>query len=90
MYSLEFTDSAKKDISKLKRSENQAYKKLAKLLEELQEHPYTGTGQPEVMRYGYSGYYSRRINKKHRLVYQVDDDKIEVLVISSLGHYQDK
>lgn len=90
MYSLEFTESAKKDLSKLKRSENQAYKKLIKLLEELQEHPYTGTGQPEAMRYGYSGYYSRRISKKHRLIYRVDDVKIEVLVISTSGHYEDK
>ena len=63
---------------------------MIKLLEELQEHPYTGTGQPEAMRYGYSGYYSRRISKKHRLIYRVDDVKIEVLVISTSGHYEDK
>lgn len=90
MYSLEFTDSSKTDICKLKRSEIQSYKKLVKLLEELQEHPYTGTGQPEAMRYGYSGCYSRRISQKHRLVYQIRDEEVEVLIISAMGHYEDK
>lgn len=90
MYALIFTDSAKKDISELKRFNSKSYKKLVKLLEELQEHPYSGTGQPEALRYGYSGCYSRKINKKDRLVYQINDEKIEVLVISSKGHYGDK
>jgi toxin YoeB len=54
------------------------------------EHPYTGTGKPKPMKYEFSGCYSRRITKKHRLVYSVDDDKVIVLVLSVSGHYNDK
>ena len=43
-YTLEFSEQAKKDMQKLKKSEGSAYKKLSRLLEELMEHPTTGTG----------------------------------------------
>jgi toxin YoeB len=59
-----------------------------KLLDELIEHPATGTGKPEKMKY--ADCYSRRITKKHRLVYSIDNDKIVVLVLSASGHNDDK
>jgi len=90
MYRIEFSDQAIKDALKLKKSEQQAYKKLEKLLQELKEHPYSGTGLPEPLKYKRSGQWSRRISKKHRLVYSVNDEKITVLVISAWGHYDDK
>ena len=89
-YTLDFSEQAKKDMQALKKSEISAYNKLAKMLEELIEHPTTGTGKPEVLKFGLSGLYSRRITQKHRLVYRVDDAQITVLVISVLGHYSDK
>lgn len=46
IYELYFTEQARKDISVLKKSEPQAYKKLERLLTELQEHPTTGSGKP--------------------------------------------
>ncbi|MDR1936992.1 MAG: Txe/YoeB family addiction module toxin [Tannerellaceae bacterium] len=73
-----------------KKSDTVAYRKLQQLLLELMEHPYTGTGKPKPMKYEFSGCYSRRITKKHRLVYSVDDDKVIVLVLSVSGHYNDK
>ena len=48
MYTLEFAPQALEDLSKLKKSEPAAFKKAGKLLVELQEHPKTGTGKPEV------------------------------------------
>ena len=89
-YTLEFDEQALKDIQLLKKSEKQAYNKLLKLLDELSEHPTTGTGKPEVLKFGLSGLYSRRITQKHRLVYRIDNEKIIVLIISALGHYSDK
>lgn len=89
-YTLEFDEQALKDIQLLKKSEKQAYNKLLKLLDELSEHPTTGTGKPEVLKFGLSGFYSRRITQKHRLVYKIDNGQITVLIISAIGHYNDK
>ena len=84
-YHLDFTDSAKKDISFFKKSGNKAIlKKLFLLLTEISEHPYTGTGKPEALKHQLSGCWSRRIDKEHRLVYEVLDDAI--LILSAKGH----
>jgi toxin YoeB len=89
VYSLEFTDRAKEDISALKKSEPSAFKKIEKLLDELMIHPCAGTGKPEPLRQR-PNLWSRRINKKHRLVYSINENKITVLVVSAKGHYDDK
>ena len=88
MYTIVFTEDAKKDLKNLQKKAPQAISKLAKLLDELKEHPKTGTGQVEPLK-GYDGsVYSRRITKEHRLVYKVYDDVVEVLVLSAFGHYR--
>ena len=90
-YCLEFTEIALKDIEKHKKVGNKSVlKKIKKLLLELKEHPSTGTGQPELLKYGLSGIFSRRINQKHRLVYSIDDKVIVVYVLSAWAHYGDK
>ncbi|MDR2125301.1 MAG: Txe/YoeB family addiction module toxin [Prevotellaceae bacterium] len=90
IYSIGFTQQAKADISLLKKSEPDAFKKLEKLLIEIIEHPTSGTGKPEKLRHELSDCYSRRITQKHRLVYQVFEDIVEILVISAYKHYGDK
>ena len=88
MYKIVFTDEAKKDLKKLQKKDPQSISKLAKLLDELKEHPRTGTGQVEPLK-GYDGtVYSRRITKEHRLVYKIYDKVVEVLVLSAFGHYK--
>jgi len=88
MYTIVFTEDAKKDLKELQKKAPQAISKLAKLLDELKEHPRTGTGQVESLK-GYDGtVYSRRITKEHRLVYKVYDEVVEVLVLSAFGHYR--
>jgi|GEM_PF-2240290 len=60
MYRIVFSNDAKKDLKELSKKAPQAVKKLSKLLEEIQEHPRTGTGQVELLK-GYDGnVYSRR------------------------------
>ncbi len=87
MYRVVFTDEAKKDLKILQKKAPQAIKKLIALLEELKEHPRTGTGQIELLKHYAEETWSRRINKEHRLVYRIYDDVVEVLCLSTYGHY---
>lgn len=90
-YILEFSDDALEDIEKHKKSGDQAaLKKLQKLLNELREHPSSGTGQPEKLKHELVGLYSRRINRKHRLVYSIKDQVVTVYILSAWSHYGDK
>ena len=56
------------------------------LMEELAQHPFTGTGKPEPLKHEFSGCWSRRINREHRLVYEVSDNIVSIL--SAKGHYE--
>lgn len=90
-YDLDFTDEALLDIERHKKSgDKTVLRKIEKLLSELREHPRTGTGQPELLNHNLAGYYSRRINRKHRLVYEIKDEVVTVLVLSAHSHYGDK
>jgi toxin YoeB len=51
-------------------------------------HPETGLGQPEQLKHQYSGLWSRRINKEHRIIYEIAENAIYIL--SMKGHYLDK
>ena len=90
-FRIEVTAKAEKDLEKHFRSgEKATIKKIEKLFIELSEHPYEGTGQPEQLKHSLSGFWSRRINQKDRLIYYVIDDIVTVTVVSALGHYSDK
>jgi len=85
-FQIELTENAIKDISEFKKSGNKSIlKKILKLLDELVSHPFSGTGKPEPLKHQLSGCWSRRINKEHRLVYEVLENKIYIL--SAKGHY---
>ena len=90
MYVLEYTQTAEDSFRRLKRNEPKAFLKLEKLLLELMEHPTTGTGHPEPLKGDRTGQWSRKITKKHRLVYQIKEMEVVVLVLSAYGHYDDK
>lgn len=90
MYSVTYSDEALKAIAKFKKSNQQAYKKVLKLVEELHTHPLIGTGKPEVLKGMGGNVFSREINKKDRLVYEVYEETVVVYVISAEGHYGDK
>ena len=90
MYKIAYVSKVKKDLVKLKENEPKSFNKALKLINELVEHPRTGTGHPEQLSGEHSGQWSRRITKKHRLVYEIYDDTVVVLVLSSYGHYDDK
>lgn len=90
-YILVFSETALEDIERHKKSGDKlVLKKIEKLLNELMEHPTLGAGQPETLKYDLTGLYSRRINKKHRLVYSINEEVITVHVLSAWAHYGDK
>ncbi|MET3979089.1 toxin YoeB [Mucilaginibacter sp. UYP25] len=65
-------------------------KKIEKILVELSQDPYTGIGNPEQLKYELAGFWSRRINRKDRLIYKVEEDIVTVFVVSAMGHYNSK
>ena len=87
-YQLTFTDIAKKDIELFKKSGDKSIlKKLHKLIIEISEHPTMGTGKPEQLKYELSGKWSRKINREHRIVYEILEDESRILIHSTKGHY---
>ncbi len=89
-YQIILKPKAERDLLIIKKSGNKAaINKIQQIFKELSNTPYEGTGNPEALKYELSGYWSRRINKKDRLIYHVNEDEVLILVISALGHYND-
>jgi toxin YoeB len=65
-------------------------KRIERIFEELAYHPFQGIGKPEALKYKLSGYWSRELNKKDRLIYRVDENAKSVFIVSARGHYGDK
>lgn len=87
-YIIELAPLAKKELKAHKKSGNKAsIKKLEKILKELSTTPFEGTGKPEALKHDLSGYWSRRVNHNDRLIYKVSEQKVTVLILSALGHY---
>ena len=89
-YNIDYTDEAREGLARLYKSEPKAFAKAVKLIEELKQHPTTGTGKPEQLKGIPAGRWSRRINQKHRLVYRIYEEQVVVLVLATYGHYEDK
>ena len=82
---LQFTDQALEDLEYWKQHDQQKVGRIKKLLTNITETPYTGIGKPEALKYDLQGYWSRRIDHEHRLVYKVDGEAI--VVVACRFHY---
>ena len=83
---IDFIGRAIDDIEYWKRTGNVSLqKRIAKLLTIVSKTPYSGIGKPEQLKHDLSGYWSRRINNEHRLVYRVKENRVKV--ISLRYHY---
>lgn len=88
---IKLLEQAKEDLEYWKKVGNKAImNKISALLTDIAEHPYTGIGKPEPLRYELAGKWSRRINAEHRIIYSVHEDTIEVYVFSMRYHYTKK
>ena len=90
MYSITYAPEAKEGLAKLKANEPQSFNKAVKLLNEIAEHPKTGTGHPEQLKGQPNNRWSRQITKKHRLVYRIFETEVHVDILTAYGHYGDK
>lgn len=90
VYRIIFFKDAVKDIDYWKRSGNkQAINKIDKIIQTLRKNPYSPTpGEPEILKYAAG--YSRRINKKDRITYDINEGTKEVVIFRMRGHYDDK
>ena len=89
-YNVDFTKDAQKVVKKWKKSNPILYKKLVAILDEISIHPRTGIGHPEPLRGGNDITYSRRISAHDRIIYDIHDETVTVLVIDVEGYYDDK
>ncbi len=77
---INFSDTALKDLKYWKKLNNiQIQERIKLLIEAILENPTQGLGNPEPLKFEYSGFWSRRINKEHRLVYRFDEYSIEII-----------
>ena len=88
MSKISFSESAWEEYLYWRIQDKKTLKKINELLKEIQRTPFTGKGEPEGLRGDLCGKWSRRINLKDRLVYEVSDETITVLQCK--GHYSDK
>lgn len=82
---LRLTDQAKADIAYWNAHDPAKTKRIRALLQSAMQTPFSGIGKPEPLRFDLQGYWSRRIDREHRLVYAVEDGF--VTVISCRYHY---
>jgi len=83
-----FFPKSQEQLDYFKKTNNQiVLKKIRQLLEATISNPYFGIGKPEALKHNLTGLWSRRINKEHRLVYEVLEDENIILVHSLKGHY---
>lgn len=90
-YYITISEQAKKELAAHRKAGNKTtINRIERILEELAEHPTSGFASPEQLKGNLSGFWSRQINKKDRLIYSINDSEVMVLVISAKGHYNDK
>ena len=90
-YIVEISSQARKELQIFYKSGSKSdIRRIEQIFQELSETPYEGTGKPEPLKYLLSGYWSRRINRKDRIIYKVFEERVLVLVVSATGHYGDK
>ena len=81
-----FSDDSWSDYLHWQSQDKKILKKINKLIKEIQRTPFIGTGEPEPLKYNWSGYWSRRITIEHRIVYKVKDNT--VLIAQCPYHYR--
>lgn len=90
-YSIILEKSAQKELQLHYKNGNKAStRRIEQIILELSNHPETGIGNPERLKFELFGYWSRRINKKDRMIYRIDENIITVTIITAMGHYFDK
>ena len=80
-----FTKSAYQDYLCWKKHDTRKIQRIKKLCEDIVKKPFKGIGKPEPLKYDFQGFWSRRIDRTHRIIYKIDDEGI--LILSCRYHY---
>ena len=76
-----FSEHAWEDYLYWQKTDKQMLKRINRLIHEITHDPFTGSGKPEPLKHGLSGYWSRRINDEHRLVYRPAEDAVLIAMV---------
>ena len=82
---LTFTPSAWDDDQWFQQQDRRLLKRINQLIQEILRTPFEGIGKPEPLKGDLSGYWSRRINDEHRVIYAVHSD--DVIIVACRYHY---
>ena len=85
MRTINFTATAFGEYNQWKRDNKKLQDRIADLITDILRDPFDGIGKPEPLKHQLKGFWSRRINDQHRIVYQVTDEAINI--ISCKDHY---
>ena len=88
MGNIVFSEQAWQEYLSWQTEDKKTLRKINQLLQDISRNVYTGMGKPEALKHELSGYWSRRIDEKNRLVYRIIGDNIEI--IQCKNHYSDK
>ena len=80
-----FSETAWDDYQYWIKTDKKILKRTNTLIQDIQRSPFSGFGKPEMLKHGLSGYWSRRINDEHRIIYKVEADS--VFIAQSRYHY---
>ena len=82
---LSWAGNAWDDYLYWQQTDKKALKRINKLIKDIKRHPFEGLGEPEPLKHNWSGYWSRRIDREHRLVYKVSER--EIIIVQCRYHY---
>jgi toxin YoeB len=80
-----FNDTSWNEYLFWQKNDKQKLNKINELLKDISRSPYEGIGKPEALKHKYIGYWSRRIDEEHRLIYKVE--QYEILIYKCRFHY---
>lgn len=85
---IKFVDDSWEDYLHWQKFDSKKLKKINELIKDICRSPYEGIGKPEPLKYKYTGYWSRRIDGEHRLIYYLLKD--ELIILKCRFHYDEK
>lgn len=77
-YQITISRQAQKDLQYFSKHNQQLFAKIENLIFDLDQNPFSGVGKPEPLKFELSGYWAKRINKEHRLIYKVNKNLITI------------
>jgi len=82
---LSWAEKAWEDYLYWQQTDKKTLKRINRLIKDIKRQPFEGLGDPEPLKHNWTGYWSRRIDREHRLVYKVIDEAI--IVVQCRYHY---